>query len=227
MKWELHGENARQTQRGADSKATAVGRIWQEHCDAVWASPLQASLSSQHPSPPCSLWASSKLLEMLRVINCLDHVGSKNQEGKWRLREWCSESQGSSLWFGVSSTLERNNSMEPVTWITWSSMSETRGEAVVSTVGDPVHCSLLWQGWAHRWSPLVLWSVLCYFDVLFFLAALMICLLWHMFAEFIHYHNHFLEEMVWLPVFLSLFFFFNWGHHGYISSKLRLSHANS
>lgn len=146
-----------------------------------------------------------------------------------KMREWCSESQGSSLWFGVASTLERNNSMEPVTWITWSSMSETRGEAVVPAVGDPVHCPPLWQGWAACWSPLVLWSVSCYFDVLFFLAALMICLLWHMFAEFIHYHNHFLEEMVWLPVLLSPFFFFKWGHHSYISSELRLmlSHVNS
>lgn len=151
------GQTARQ-QLWAESDKSTVMLSELPHLRPDWA----ASILHQ----PCSLRASSKLSEMLSLIDCLDHVGSEKREGKWR---WESDAVkvggGSRLWFRVASALGRKNSPESVTWETWSSMSATGGEAVVASL---CHCPPLCLGWAACWSPPVLWSVSCFFDVPFF-----------------------------------------------------------
>lgn len=77
---------------------------------------------------------------MLSVTDCLAHVGSKERKVNEEEESRCSESKGSRLWIGVASTLARTNSTESVT-------SDTRGEALVSTVGQlvPLPSSLYFQ----------------------------------------------------------------------------------
>lgn len=109
-----------------------------------------ASILHQHRS----LWASSNLSEMLRVTDCLAHVGSKERKVNGESR--CSESEGSRLWIGVASTSARTNSTKSV-------MSDAWGEAQWRPL---CHCPPLYifRGTACQ-KLTVLWSVSCFFDV--------------------------------------------------------------
>lgn len=82
---------------------------------------LNSTVHSEHP-PNC---------QRCRVsLTALPKWSLKKKEGKWR-ESRCSESTGSRWWARLASTLARTDSTESVT-------SDTRGKALVSTVGQLV-----------------------------------------------------------------------------------------
>lgn len=186
----------------------------------LWCSRCFLTISYlEHPSPALLTLSALQIVREAEYHWLLGPCGLWRKEGKWWKESRCSGSKRG------ASTLARTKSSESVTSDPW-------GKALVSTVASLCHCPPLCILHRADWERLkVLLSVSCFFDVpghihILDITGLMVCLLWYMFCESIHYYNCFLEEMVWLPVFLCLFFCCR--HHGPVSSKLRavLLHAN-
>lgn len=103
----------------------------------------------------------SEHLQTVRDAEChwlLGQCRLWKKRRQMKMREWCSGSGGTRLLFAVASALARDNSTESVTSDAW-------GEAVVSTVGEPVPFPSSLIRLSSLWEFPVLWSVSCFFDV--------------------------------------------------------------